>query len=136
MSAVSSNSRSRDVNPVQTDSSLTSSTQFVLKTPRTKRDDTHPGSVPGSTPISIGSSAMQKLQPDTDWPPKYDSTKYEQYIIQGFEHHRIFVDIDVFMKHVLHVSKVWNPGHPGVEVLQTLGGHGKRHHRPFRVVTR
>ena len=39
--------------------------------------------------------------------PKYSCTKYEQYIVEDFERHRVFVDIDVFMKQVLHVPKNW-----------------------------
>ena len=38
---------------------------------------------------------------------RYDSSKYEEYIVQDFERHRVFVDIDVFMKHVLHVPDNW-----------------------------
>ena len=40
-------------------------------------------------------------------PPKLKSSKYEEYIIQDFERHRVFVDIDVFMKNVLHVPDDW-----------------------------
>ena len=39
--------------------------------------------------------------------PRYDSPEYERYIIQDFDYHRVFIDIDVFMKHVLHVPENW-----------------------------
>ena len=105
MSTTPSSSRLPAVRPDQTGSSLTPSTQFVLKTPERKGNATLP--VPDPTPISLGTSILQKMSPDTDQTPKRDSTKYEQYIAQDFEHHRVFVDIDVFMKHVLHVPENW-----------------------------
>jgi hypothetical protein len=99
---------------------------------------------------------MQKLEPDTESPRKANSAKYEEYIIKDFERHRVFVDIDVFMKHVLHVPDNWkNYGgrlskksrqrglldaphrdytdlcgtRQGGEVLQAVGEHGERNFR-------
>ena len=89
----------------QTGSSPFLAIQFEPKTPKRKRDATY--SIPHSTPTSVGTSILQKLRPDTDKTPKYDSAKYEQYITQDFESHRVFVDIDVFMRHVLHVPENW-----------------------------
>ena len=103
MSATPLSSRSSAVEPSQTCS--LSSTQFVLKTPERNPKATRP--VLDPTPIALGSSILQKLQPDTDEPETYDSDKYEQYITHDFERHRVFVDIDVFMKHVLHVPENW-----------------------------
>ena len=80
-------------------------TRFEPKTPQHKRDATR--SAPFSTPISHGTSILPKLRPDTDKTIKYDCAKYEQYIVQDFERHRVFVDIDVFMKHVLRVPEGW-----------------------------
>ncbi|KAF9642206.1 hypothetical protein BDM02DRAFT_3193691, partial [Thelephora ganbajun] len=105
MSTTPSNSRLRAVNPEQTGSSPISSMQFMPKTPERKHDPIHP--VLGSTPLAVGTSIMQKLQPDANKPQKYDSAKYEQYIVQDFERHRVFVDIDIFMKHVLHIPENW-----------------------------
>ena len=105
MSTAPSSSRSPADRPDQSSSSLVPSTQFVLRTPKRKRDGTL--SVPNLTPISLGTSIMQKMSPDTDKTQKQDSDKYEQYIVQDFERHRVFVDIDVFMKHVLHVPENW-----------------------------
>ena len=48
---------------------------------------------------------MKKLSPDPDQSPKYDRAKYEEY--KDLESHRVFVDIEVFMKHVLHVPENW-----------------------------
>ncbi|KAF9780566.1 hypothetical protein BJ322DRAFT_1112555 [Thelephora terrestris] len=38
---------------------------------------------------------------------KYDSNDYKRFIVRDFEHHRVFVDIEDFMKHVLHVPDNW-----------------------------
>jgi len=101
----SPSSRSSPIESDQTDSPLSPSTRSGPKTPERKRDATH--SARDSTPISVGTSILQKLRPDTENVAKYDSAKYEQYIAQDFEHHRVFVDIDVFMKNVLHVPDNW-----------------------------
>ena len=65
------------------------------------------GLVRGQTPLSYGTSIVQKLRPDTDQSQKYTSDKYEEYIVQDFERHRVFIDIDVFMENVLHVPNDW-----------------------------
>lgn len=39
--------------------------------------------------------------------PEYDPTRYHRYIAQDLEHYRVFVDIEVFMKHVLHIPDNW-----------------------------
>jgi len=100
-------------NPDQPDSFLPRSTQFVFKTPERKRDATRSAPVPNQTPMSHGTSTVYKLEPDTDQAKKYGTTKYEQYIAQDLERHRVFVNIDVFMKNVLHVpdnwKKLWGP---------------------------
>ena len=101
----SSSSRSPTAESDQVDSLFPPSTQFASKTPERKRDATHPA--PDPTPISHGTSILQKLNPNADQIQRYDSAKYEQYIVQDFERHRVFVDIDVFMKHVLHVPEDW-----------------------------
>jgi hypothetical protein len=106
MSAIPpSSSRSSAANPDQSTSFLSPSTQFGLKTPERKPDATCSG--PDPTPLSLRTSLLHKLKPDTDRTQKYDSAKYEQYIVQDFERHRVFVDIDVFMKHVLRVPENW-----------------------------
>ena len=83
MSTTPSSSRSPAVRPDQSSSSLIPSTQFMLRTPKRKRDGTL--SVPNLTPISLGTSILQKMTPDTDESQKHDSDKYEQYIVQDFE---------------------------------------------------
>ena len=50
---------------------------------------------------------MSNIQHDKNKPQKYCSATYEQYLIQELEHHRVFVDMDVFMKYVLHVPDNW-----------------------------
>ena len=81
------------------------SVQFPPKTPEPKHDVAR--SVPNLTPLSKGVSILQKLSPDADEAQKYDSAKYEQYVTQDLEAHRVFVDIDVFMENVLHVPENW-----------------------------
>jgi len=39
----------------------------------------------------------------TEQPPEYD----DEDILREFEYHRVSVDIDVFMEHVLHVPENW-----------------------------
>jgi len=101
----SSSSRSSATESGQTYSPLSSTTQFKLKTPDRKPNATRPVADP--TPIALGTSILQKLQLDTDKNQTYDVDKYEEFITQDFERHRVFVDIDVFMKHVLHVPENW-----------------------------
>ena len=75
------------------------------KTPERKPNATR--SVPHlshPTLIALGSSILQRLQ---DQAQEYDSTVYDQYIVRDFEHYRVFVDINAFMKHVLHVPENW-----------------------------
>jgi len=97
--------------PATRSSALSSSVRFAPttrlepKTPQHKPDATH--SAPFSTPMAAGTTVLPKLGADTDKPKKYNCDKYEQYIAQDFERHRVFVDIDVFMKHVLHVPENW-----------------------------
>jgi len=94
-------------NPDQPGSFLPCSTQYMFKTPERKRNAARSLPVPDTTPMSHGTSTILKLEPDTDEAQKYDSAKYEQYIAQDFERHRVFVDIDAFMENVLHVPKNW-----------------------------
>ena len=86
-------------------STINPTTQLEPKTPQHDRDVTH--STRFSTPISVGTAILRKVEADTDQTIKYNREKYEQYIAQDFERHRVFVDIDVFMKHVLHVPDNW-----------------------------
>jgi len=75
------------------------------KTPQHKHDVTLPA--PASTPNATGTAILPKLRADTDETTKYDSDKYEEYIVQDFERHRVFVDIDVFMNVILHIPEDW-----------------------------
>ena len=106
-----SNPRSPSVEPSQTDLFLFPPIQSGLKTPERKPDAAR--SVPDPTPLALKSSILRKLQPEMDKNRKYYVIRYEQYIIQDFERHRVFVDIEVFMKRVLHVpenrKELWGP---------------------------
>jgi hypothetical protein len=77
----------------------------VPQTPQRKHGPTQ--SARGLTPKANGTSLFQKLQYAAEQSKKYDSSKYEEYIVQDFERHRIFVDMDVFMKSVLRVPDNW-----------------------------
>jgi hypothetical protein len=81
------------------------STLPVPQTPRRRRDATR--FAPGLTPKSHGTSLFQKQIHASEPSQKYNSSKYEEYIIQDFERHRIFVDMEVFMKYVLLVPDNW-----------------------------
>jgi len=60
-------------------------------------------SVLNPTPMSCGASILHKLRHATEQPPKHD----DEYILGDFDYHRVFVDVDVFMKHILHVPENW-----------------------------
>ena len=47
--------------------------------------------------------AWQKQEFDTERVERYESDDYKQIIVGEFNHHQVFVDVDDFMKHVLHV---------------------------------
>jgi len=58
------------------------------------------------TPISRGSSIRTKQEGNTDRVDRYDRADYEDYIYEDLSC-RVFVDYEVFMKHVLHVPDDW-----------------------------
>jgi hypothetical protein len=91
-------------NSDQSTPSLPLSTPPVPQTPQRKRDAAQ--FAPGLTPKSHGTSLFQKLIHAAE-PQKYNSSKYEEYITQDFERHRIFVDMEIFMKYVLLVPDNW-----------------------------
>ena len=64
-------------------------------------------SAPNITPTSRGTSVRQKQELNTDRVGKYDSNDYKEFIVQDFERHRVFVDVDDFMRQVLHVPDDW-----------------------------
>ena len=61
----------------------------------------------GTTPPAHGTSIFPKLEPDTESPTTYTTSKWEEYLVEDFERHRIFVDIDVLMERVLRIPKNW-----------------------------
>ena len=77
--------------------------KFKLQTPERSIE----APVPHPTPVAVGTAIKSRLQPDTDEPEDRRSSKFEDYISQDFDNHRIFVDIEVFMKSVLHVPENW-----------------------------
>jgi len=69
--------------------------------PQQMRD---PATVVGLTPLTRGSSIQQDSI--TDQADEYDCADYEEYT-RGDLCCRVFVDYEVFMKHVLHVPNDW-----------------------------
>ena len=100
-----------------------------------KHDATH--SAPNPTPPSVGTSTLPKLSLDTYQVSKYDSTRYEQYTAQDFEHHRVFIDIDVFMERVLHVPEnwreVWGPAIKKIKLDKAFSSAGSNYSRQCKI---
>ena len=63
--------------------------------------------VRGVTPPTYGSSVMHRIESQPESPKKHPSSKYEQYIAQDYDRHRVFIDNEVFMRCVLHVPDNW-----------------------------
>ena len=84
---------------------LGQTTRFEPDTPQNKRGATH--SVPRSTPTSAGMFILPKLRPDPYESSEYDHDSDERCISRDLENYRVFVDMDVFMKHVLHIPENW-----------------------------
>ena len=74
-----------------------------LKTPESKRGASCPA--PDPTPLSHPSSVCRRQESDTDQVEEYESRDYEE--ARGDLGSRVFVDFEVFMKHVLHVPDDW-----------------------------
>ena len=47
--------------------------------------------VRGATPLATGSSIRQKLEPDSGYGGKYKSEDYRDFILEDFDHQRVFV---------------------------------------------
>lgn len=119
-------SPSQSVNPDKTRSSLPVSTQPTLKTPERTRTATR--SVPCITPIAVGTSMRRRQESNSDRVEKYDRNDYRQYLVEDFERHRVFVDIEVFMKHVLHVPDDWKTKWgPTIERIKVNGPFSALH---------
>jgi len=100
-------SRSPSVEQDQPGTSFPLPTQPEPETP--KRNCNATQSDLRMTPTALGTPAMRQLMHPMVQPPKLKSSKYEEYIrvVQDFERHRVFIDIDVFTKDVLHVPDDW-----------------------------
>ena len=79
-------------------------TQPAFKTPERKQSRSQP--LPDTTPLARGSSVRQRQEGDTDRVEGYKREDYDDYIREDLEC-RVFVDFEVFMKHVLHVPDDW-----------------------------
>jgi len=78
-------------------------TAFPPKSSERKRDATR--SVLDRASPSVDTSFSSKLGNDTNQVPELDSAEHAQY--QEFERNQVFVGVEVFMKHVLHVPEGW-----------------------------
>ena len=81
--------------------------EFLSDNPPSPPMSPHKPYTRGVTPPTCGTSVMHKLGPESSEPKKRTSSKCEEYITQDFNEHRVFVDMEVFMKHALHVPDNW-----------------------------
>ena len=94
-------------------------------TPKRKPSGSHP--VPDITPLSLGSSVRQGQEGDTDRVEKYDRGDYDDYIREDLKS-RVFVDFEVFMKHVLHVPDDWKTlWEPAIEAVKEDPSFNEHH---------
>lgn len=95
----------------------------VPKTPKSKRIVTV-----ASTPIARGSAVRHRQEGDSNRFDKYDRAEYEDYIREDLNS-RVFVDFEVFLKHVLLVPaewrKTWGQAITAVKADATFRGHHK-----------
>ncbi|KAF9644498.1 hypothetical protein BDM02DRAFT_3272377 [Thelephora ganbajun] len=116
---------SSSVEPDQAHLSPSPSTQTEFKTPERKRGAGYP--VPDITPISLGSSIRQRQEGDTDRVEGYRRGDYDDYIREDLKS-RVFVDLEVFMKNVLHVPDDWKTEWgPAIEAVKTDQKFEKHH---------
>jgi len=101
----------------------------VPKTPRRRRD---PAATAGLNPLSRGSPDLQRQEGDTDQVDQYNSGYYED-CVRGDLNCRVFVDFEVFMKHVLHVpddwKTRWGPAIDAIKANATFGEHHEKYCR-------
>jgi len=82
------------------------------------------------TPISRGSSIRTRQEGDTDRVDGYDRADYEDYIREDLSS-RVFVDYEVFMKHVLHVPDDWKTRWgPAIKMVKA-DAEFKEHHEKY-----
>jgi hypothetical protein len=99
-----------------------------FKTPERKPGTSRP--VPDITPLSLGSSMRQKQEGDTDRVEKFNRADYDDYIREDLNS-RVFVDFEVFMKHVLHVPDNWKTEWgPAIEAVKADPDF-KNHHKEY-----
>ena len=83
------------------------------------------------TPISHGSSICTGRGSDTDQVDEYDCADYEDYIREDLSS-RVFVDYEVFIKHVLHVPDDWKTRWgPAIKMVKA-DAEFEAHHKEYR----
>jgi hypothetical protein len=50
---------------------------------------------------------MHRIESQPEPPKKHTSSKYEQYIAEDYDRHRVFVETEQFMRRALHVPDNW-----------------------------
>ena len=121
-------SPSPSVDPDEARLSLPPSVQ-PFQTPQRKPSASRP--IPDITPLSNGSSIRQRQEGDTDRVERYKREDYDDYIREDLRS-RVFVDFEVFMKHVLHVPDDWETQwEPAIKAVKAdpVFNH---HHKEYR----
>ena len=108
-----------------------------LSLPPVRPEFTTPERRPGTsrllsdiTPLSRGSSARQKQEEDTDQVGRYKREDYDDYIREDLQS-RVFVDFEIFMKHVLHVPDDWKTQWEPVIKAVKADSSFKSHHKEY-----
>jgi hypothetical protein len=89
--------------------------------------------VVGSTPLSRGSPARQREEGDTGRvdkcdPEDYDDDDHYNHYVRGDLNCRVFVDYEVFMKHILHVPDDWETRwRPALDAVKADAKFNKHH---------
>ena len=80
-----------------------------------------------TTPLARGAAMRQKQEGDTDRVERYNCSDYEPYITEDLKG-RVFVDFEVFIKHVLRVPDKWRDlWGPTIEAVKADPEFDKHH---------
>ena len=114
--------------PPRPSTSLFGSHRIRIGTP--KRITSIARSQPGPTPPNQGSSSRKGQEGDTDRDEKFAREDYDDYIREDL-HSRVFVDLEVFLKSVLHAPNDWKTQwNPAIEKVKA-NKNFKAHHKEY-----
>lgn len=81
------------------------------------------------TPLTLSTATHER---DMNHPGRYDSIEYEESIIQDFQDYRVLIDIEDFIKHVLHIPDEWRtqwgPEIKKIKAENRFRSHHQCHH--------